>query len=131
MSDWRGPCPRCGKLQYARRCDECGALTGLGTRVRPPRVSASPDPRPCEVTGERYVVRECGGYAMRYPFNKPGTGALPGIEVVVLDTACNHRRMASFTSEDTGRRNGRAAMFRAARKAAARRCDELNASAAA
>lgn len=140
MSEFRGPCPRCGNLltEYARRCEGCGALTGLAPRViraprpRTPRLAprltygAPPAPRAVEVKAGRYVVRECEGYPITFPIRQPGTEVLPGIECVVLDTAWNYRQVAAFTSQGLPTKIGRAAMFQRTREAAAQRCAELN-----
>jgi hypothetical protein len=131
MSHFYGPCPRCGDLltEYTRRCPACGALTGLSPlpRVRRAAPVEHVEPRPVETTSTRYVVRECEGYRIAPTIKRLAYHALPGVECVVLDTAWNHRRVVSFSSEQYGPKLGRARMIAAAREDAATRCDLLNA----
>ncbi len=130
--DFRPVCPRCGALcrSNARNCKECGARTGVVPLPTRARAVWPVEPRPAETGEGRYVVRETQGFRITDPIVRPPTNGIGGIECVVLDTAWNHRRVASFTSESQPRTIGRAAMFEHAREQARTRCDELNRSAA-
>src|SRR5882724_1509946 len=124
---FRPTCPRCGDLLQANvaTCGGCGAVTGLVPYVRQRnRHTVEIAPRPPETSNGRYVVRETEGWAVRFPIKRQGQ--VPGIEVVVLDTAWNHRRVASFTSESFIGYGDNAAMRVKGRKADATRCDLLN-----
>jgi hypothetical protein len=125
--NFRPTCPRCGDRlpANAERCGNCHALTGLVPYVRQrERHGVEIAPRPAETTGGRYVVRETEGWQIRLPIRE--VGKVPGIECVVLDTACNHRQVASFTSESFNGYGDNAVMRAKAREAAATRCDLLN-----
>lgn len=133
MTEFRPTCPSCGELlprvSYSDGsgvrsafCDFCGARTGLVPRPRARKVThpLAVDQRPAETGEARYIVREIEGWRTSESRGKPG------IECVVLDTAWNHRRVASFTSEQFVSGISRRAMFARARTESATRCDLLN-----
>jgi hypothetical protein len=66
----------------------------------------------------RFVVMELGGYRS----GGRGGGRLPGISCQVIDTAWNHRLVATFRSDDPGFHPGRTW----ARAEAHRFADRLN-----
>ena len=132
---FRPVCPRCGDrlMANAQHCPACGAKSGLVplppvVRKRPARI-VKPEPRPVELppcTSTRYVVRECEGYKINFPLRRLAFHAQTNIECVVLDTAWNHRLVASFTSEQFSNGRSRAEGFALARHHAAVRCEALN-----
>lgn len=97
VSEFRPTCPRCGELcEPGATVCTCGARTGL----RPPEGSRVPPVVKKWNEGAWFVVTEIEGWLTHEGAAKI-SGRIPsGLSAHVIDTAVNHRVMATFRTED-------------------------------